>query len=137
MCHSSTCPPTPHQSLSSAAGTGFRTELNRGQGEHCDQGWPQIVSAYSTAISLVFTIIVTILFSTQGSLDCDVVSGENSQIKKLIHVDFLNLDKSLNGGDIDGEKITKQEGSGDETEHVVICDCGSKSYLPFLLVSVG
>ena len=84
-----------------------------------------IVSAYSTAISLAF-IIVTILFSTQGSLDCDVVSGENSEIKKLIHMDFLNLDKSLNRGDIDGKKITKEEVSGDETEHVVICDCGSE-----------
>ena len=59
-----------------------------------------IVSAYSTAISLAF-IIVTILFSTQGSLDSDVVSGENSEIKKLIHLDFINLDKSLNAGDID------------------------------------
>ena len=31
----------------------------------------------------------------------------------------------FNGGDIDG-KITKGEVSGDKTDHVVICDCGSE-----------
>ena len=55
-----------------------------------------------------------------------MVSGENSEIKKLIHVDFLNLDKSLNGGDVNGKRNTKEEVSGDETEHVVICYCGSE-----------
>ena len=54
------------------------------------------------------------------------MSGENSEIRKLIHVNFLNLDKSLNGGDITGEKITTQEVSGDEKEHVVFCDCCSE-----------
>ena len=84
-----------------------------------------LVSAYSTATSLAF-IIVTVLYSTQGSIDCDVVTGENSEIKKLIHVDFLNLDKSLNADDLDGKMITEEEISGDETEHLVICDCGSE-----------
>ena len=44
----------------------------------------------------------------------------------MVSGDFLNLDKSLNEGDIDGKKITKEEVSGDVTEHVVICDCGSE-----------
>ena len=84
-----------------------------------------LVSAYSTSISLAF-IIVTVLYSTQGSLDCDIVTGENSEIKKLIHVDFLNPDKSLNAGDLDGKRNTEEEIAGGETEHVVICDCGSE-----------
>ena len=84
-----------------------------------------LVSAYSTAISLAF-IIVKVLYSTQGSIDCDFVSGTNSELKKFTHIYFLNLDKSLNVGDLDGKRITEEEISGGETEVVVICDCGSE-----------
>ena len=84
-----------------------------------------MVSAYSTAISLAF-IIVKVLYSTQGSIDCDFVSGTNSEIKKFTHIYFLNLDKSLNVGDLDGKRITEEKVPAGQTDHVVICDCNSE-----------
>ena len=87
-----------------------------------------LVSAYSTAISLAF-IIVVVLYSTQGSVGCDVVSGTNSEIKKITHIDFLNHDKSLNNGELDGKRITEEDVSGGDTDHVIICDCGSEIVL--------
>ena len=46
---------------------------------------------------------------------CDVVSGTNSEIKKITHIDFLNLDKSLNAGDLDGKRITEEKVSAGQT----------------------
>ena len=67
-----------------------------------------------------------VLYSTQGSVNCDVVSGKNSEIKKIAHIDFLNLDKSLNAGDLDGKRITEEKVPAGQTDHVVICDCNSE-----------
>ena len=92
-----------------------------------------LVSAYSTAISVAF-IIVVVLYSTQGSVNCDVVSGKNSEIKKIAHIDFLNLDKSLNAGDLDGKRITEEKVPAGQTDHVVICDCNSE--LVFSIIEI-
>ena len=81
-----------------------------------------VLSRYSTLVSLAF-IIVTILYSTLGALDySDTVSGDNSEVKHLVHMNFLNMDKSLNGGD-----ITDQVVDADEDKHMVYCDCGQET----------
>ena len=52
----------------------------------------------------------------KGSLDCsDTISGDNTQVKRLVHIDFLNLDKSLN---TDGDITGKQEFGTDEEQHM-------------------
>ena len=94
-----------------------------------------LVSAYSTAISLAF-IIVVVLYSTQGSVDCDVVSGKNSEIKKISHIDFFNRDKSLNAGEKDGKRITEEKVPAGQTDHVVICDCNSELVFSIFVIIV-
>lgn len=59
-----------------------------------------IVTAYAAVISLAF-VIMTVLYSTQGSVDCGatVFSGDSKQAvsAKVTHFDILNMEivKSL------------------------------------------
>ena len=80
-----------------------------------------VLSAYSTLVSLAF-IIVTILLSKHGSLKCsDTVSGHNSEVKHLVHVDFLNMDKSLNGDDITDQVVDAWSTVIADRKHYSVC----------------
>ena len=83
-----------------------------------------VVTAYAAVISLAF-VIMTVLYSTQGSLDCGatVFSGDSKQTvsTKVTHFDILNMDKSENG-DSKVKDVTVDEKDG---KQVIFCNCGS------------
>ena len=85
---------------------GYSIELGRGG----DAGWKVLaVLAYSALVSLAF-IIVNILLTTHGSFECsDTVSGYNYEVKRLVHMHFLNMDKSINGDDITDQVVDADE----------------------------
>ena len=79
------------------------------------------LGADSTVVLLAF-IVVTVLYSTHGSMDCsDTISGAHTQVKRLVHVD---MDKSLN---TDGDITDKQEVATEEDQHIVFCNCGEEA----------
>ena len=87
------------------------------------------LGAYSTVVLLAF-IVVTVLYSTHGSMDCsDTISGAHTQVKRLVHVDFLNMDKSLN---TDGDITDKQEVATEEDQHIVGCNYGEEAVFTLL-----
>ena len=83
-----------------------------------------IVTANAAVISLAF-VIMTVLYSTQGSLDCGatVFSGDSKQAvsTKVTHFDILNMDK-FEKGDSKVKDVTVDEKDG---KQVIFCDCGS------------
>ena len=80
-----------------------------------------VLSAYSTLVSLAF-MVVTVLYSTHGSLECsDTVNGDNSKVKRLVHVDFLNMDKSLNGDDITDQVVDAWSTVIADRKHYSVC----------------
>ena len=83
-----------------------------------------IVTAYAAVISLAF-VIMTVLYSTQGSVDCGatVFLGDSKQAvsAKVTHFDILNMDKSENGD----SKVTDVTVDEKDGKQVIFCDCGS------------
>ena len=53
------------------------------------------------------------------------------QVKRLVHIDFLNMDKSRN---TDGDITNKQDVDTDEEQHIVYCNCGNGLSSRFLSV---
>ena len=70
-------------------------------------------------VSIAF-VVVAVLYTTQGSSVCSDSISDNIQVKKLVHVDFMNYDKSVN---TDGDITDKQEVGKDEDQHIVYCNC--------------
>ena len=95
------------------------------------------MGTYSILISISFAI-VTALYMTSTNTGCE----KNAKVMAITHVDFLNQDNSVNGGDSvkepdngdgepdDGEEVTKMHA------HRVYCDCGTQAIMSFFEVTV-
>ena len=88
-----------------------------------------VVGTYSVLISISFAI-VTALYMTSTNTGC-----ENAKVMAVTHVDFLNQDNSINGGDNvkepdDGEEVNEMHA------HRVYCDCGTRAIMSFFKVTV-
>ena len=84
-----------------------------------------VVGTYSVLISISFAI-VTALYMTSTNTGCENMEAKNAKVMAITHVDFMNQDNSVNGGDSvkepddgepdDGEEVTKMHA------HRVYCD---------------
>ena len=90
--------------------------------------------AYAVLISISFAI-VTALYMTSTNTGCENIEAENAKVMAVTHVDFLNQDNSINGGDnvkepVDGKEVTERHA------HRVYCDCGTQAIMSFFEVTV-
>ena len=57
-----------------------------------------VVGAYTVLIPISFAI-VTALYMTSTNTGCENIEAENAKVVTVTHVDLLNPDNSVNGGD--------------------------------------
>ena len=57
-----------------------------------------VVGTYSVLISISFAI-VTALYMTSTNTGCENMEAKNAKVMAITHVDFLNQDNSVKGGD--------------------------------------
>ena len=93
-----------------------------------------VVGAYAVLISISFAI-VTALYMTSTNTGCENIEAENAKVVTVTHVDLLNQDNSVNGGDnvkepVDGKEVTERHA------HRVYCDCGTQAIMSFFEVTV-
>ena len=103
-----------------------------------------VVGTYSVLISISFTI-VTALYMTSTNTGCENMEAKNAKVMAITHVDFMNQDNSINGGDNvkepdDGERGDGNSDDGEEVAklhtHRAYCDCGTQAIMSFFEVTV-
>ena len=103
-----------------------------------------VVGTYSVLISISFAI-VTALYMTSTNTGCENMEAKNAKVMAITHVDFMNQDNSVNGGDNvkepdDGERGDGKSDDGEEVAkmhaHRVYCDCGTQAIMSFFEVTV-
>ena len=103
-----------------------------------------VVGTYSVLISISFAI-VTALYLTSTNSGCENMEAKNAKVMAITHVDFMNQDNSVNGGDNvkepdDGEPGDGKPDDGEEVAkmhaHRVYCDCGTQAIMSFFEVTV-
>ena len=90
-----------------------------------------VVGAYAVLISISFAI-VTALYMTSTKTGCENIEAENAKVMAVTHVDFLNQDNSINGGD----NVKEPDEVTEMHAHRVYCDCGTRAIMSFFEVTV-